>query len=112
MNTESEKEIPPITGREELTRFLQANKEELKKFGVKRIGFFGSFVRGEATDESDVDIVVEFERGKATFRNIAGLVDYLEDRLARPVDLLTPVGIKSIRIDGIRERVQREVVYV
>lgn len=65
----------------------------MKKFGVKRIGFFGSFVRDEAADESDVDIVVELERGKATFRNIAGLGDYLEDRLARPVDLLTPVAL-------------------
>ena len=112
MNTEGRNGRAPVTGREELTRLLLDSKEDLKRFGVKRIGFFGSFVRDEATDKSDVDIVVELEKGAATFKNIAGLVDYLENLLDRPVDLLTPVGIDSIRIDEIREQIKREVVYV
>ena len=99
-------------GREELAKLLLDSKDELKVFGVKRIGFFGSFVRDENTDESDVDIVVEFEKGGATFKNIGGLIDYLENLLNRPIDLLTPTGIDSIRIDEVRENIKKEVVYV
>jgi len=110
--SEENKAPPAVTGREELAKLLLDSKEELKKFGVKRIGFFGSFVRNEDSDVSDVDIVVEFESGMATFKNIAGLVDYLENLLARQVDLLTPAGIDAIRVDEVREQIKREVVYV
>ncbi|TAJ43203.1 nucleotidyltransferase family protein, partial [Methanofollis fontis] len=43
-------------------------------FGVQRIGIFGSVARGENTPTSDIDILVEFSRGKATFRNFMALI--------------------------------------
>lgn len=48
---------------------LDTHKNKLKSYGVKRIGLFGSLTRGELTLESDLDILVEFERGKKTFDN-------------------------------------------
>ena len=91
---------------------LRSKKKELRRFGVKRIGIFGSFVRGEQSKGSDVDVIVEFEKGKGTFKNFAGLVNYLENLFKRPVDILTPAGLDSIRIRHIREEIRREIVYV
>lgn len=101
-----------IHGRDELIGILMRHRSELEGFGVRRIGFFGSFVRDEAEEGSDVDIIVEFEDGKATFRNVGGLIDFLENLLNRSVDLLTPAGIESIRQEDVRENIMKEVVYV
>jgi len=91
---------------------LRENMREIKKFGVKRIGVFGSTARGEQREDSDVDIVVEFEEGKATLENFLGLANYLEKLLGRKVDLLTKEGVRSIRIARVREEIERSVVYV
>ncbi len=98
--------------KEEILKLLRSHKKELEKFGVKKIGIFGSFIRGEASSGSDVDVVVEFEKGKATFKNFGGLVEYLENLFGRPVDILTPYGIESIRIEYIKEAIKKEVEYV
>ncbi len=60
----------------------------LRKNGVKRASFFGSIVRGEMTDESDVDLLVEFE-GKKSLLDLAHLKNELEDAVSRRVDILT-----------------------
>jgi len=98
--------------RKEIIELLKAHKKDLEKFGVKSIGVFGSFVRDEGDEESDVDIVVEFERGKGTFRNFGGLIAYLEDLFDRPVDILTPAGIESIRDDEVKKSIKEGIVYV
>ena len=98
--------------RAEILRLLKEHEAEIKKFGVKRIGLFGSFSRDEGTDDSDVDIVVEFEPGKASFKNFGGLVEYLENLLGRDVDILTPAGIESIRIEEVKQSIMREIAYV
>ncbi len=85
---------------------LRNHKQEIKRrFAVRRIGLFGSFVRGEETKESDIDILVEFE--DPTFRNFMNLAFYLEDIFSRRVDLLTPEGISH----RIRPYVEKEVVW-
>lgn len=60
----------------------------LKKYGVKRAGIFGSVVRDEAREDSDVDILVELPDG-ASLLDLAGLKIDLEELLARKVDVLT-----------------------
>ena len=97
--------------KKELLKELRKNKGKIKEFGVKRIGIFGSFARDEAEEKSDIDVVVEFEKGKATFKNVCGLVDFLEDLFNREVDILTPDGIESIRIKHIKEEIKREIEY-
>jgi len=96
----------------EILKKLRENRKKIERFGVEKIGIFGSFARDEAKENSDIDIVVKFERGKATFKNVAGLVDFLEELFDRKVDLLTPDGIESIRIKGVKEGIKRDIVYV
>ncbi len=101
-----------VMTRREILRRIKENMGKIRSFGVKRIGIFGSAVRDEITEESDIDVVVEFERGKATFKNVAGLVDFLEELFGMEVDILTPDGIESIRIPHIKEEIKRSVEYV
>lgn len=60
----------------------------LRRNGVKRASFFGSIVRGEMTEDSDVDLLVEFE-GKKSLLDLVHLKNELEDSINRRVDLLT-----------------------
>ena len=98
--------------KEEILKRIRENREKIRSFGVKKMGIFGSTVRGEMTDRSDIDFVVEFERGKATFKNVCGLIDFLEELFGRKVDILTPDGIDSIRIKHVRAEIKREIEYV
>ena len=113
------KEVNPSINRvrrmltsEEILRKIEENIDEIKRFGVKRIGLFGSYVRGEQRAESDVDILVEFEKGKATFDNFLDLAEYLEKLLGKKIDLLTKEGVRSIRIGHIRKEIEENVIYV
>lgn len=91
---------------------IRKNMDDIRRFGVRRIGVFGSHARGDQRDDSDIDVVVEFEEGMATLENFLGLADYLERLLGRKVDLLTREGVRSIRIKHVREEIERTVVYV
>ena len=72
---------------------LAERKEELKdRFGVRRIAIFGSFARSEHTAQSDVDILVEFDRPIGW--EIVDLHDYLESLLSMKVDLVTTGALK------------------
>ena len=101
-----------MSEKEKIISRIKQNMGEIKKFGVKRIGIFGSCARDEIEKDSDIDIVVEFERGKATFKNVAGLIDFLEELLEREIDLLTPEGIENIRLKSVKERILKEIEYV
>ncbi len=98
--------------REEILKVLKEHKNEIEKFGVKKIGIFGSFARNDSSEDSDIDFVVEFKKGEGTFKNFGDLVEYLEELFGRPVDILTPMGIESISIDEVRDSIKREVAYV
>ncbi|VUT24552.1 MAG: Nucleotidyltransferase domain protein [Candidatus Methanolliviera sp. GoM_asphalt] len=90
---------------------LKENEEEIKeKFHVNRIGVFGSCARGEEKEESDVDLIVDFE--EPSFDNFMDLSFYLEELFGRSVDILTPEGVKGIRIKEVAEDIKRSVVYV
>ena len=78
------------------------------KFGLTKIGIFGSFARGEQKRTSDVDVLVEFADGQATFDNFMQLVYYLEDLFGRKVDLLTVGGIDKY----IRPSIESEVIWI
>jgi hypothetical protein len=85
---------------------LKSHEREIKKrFGVKRIGLFGSFARGEQKDTSDVDILVEFE--EPTFDNFMNLAFFLEDLFSRRVELVTPDSLSPY----IAPYVEKEVVW-
>ena len=93
---------------EEIKRILVKHKEILKKkFRVKEIGVFGSYVRGEQRKGSDVDILVEFEE-TPTLLEFMELENYLTEILGVKVDLVMKRALKPT----IKEFVLKEVVYV
>ena len=79
---------------EELLEKLKENIEPIKRYGVKSIGLFGSYVRNEQKSESDIDILVKFESGKKTFDNYMDLKFFLEDLFNRKVDLVVTEALK------------------
>ena len=88
---------------------IRDKKDEIiKRYGVEKIGVFGSVVRDDFSGESDVDVVVEFGAKQATFDNYMNLKHFLEELLEREVDLVTADTIKS----RIRDDVLEEVEYV
>ena len=68
-------------------------KKQLASYGVTNIGLFGSYIRGEQTSSSDIDILAEFAPDKHTFDNFMEVTFLLEDILERRVDLVTPEAL-------------------
>ena len=87
---------------------LKKNKNLIKKrFGVAKIGIFGSYARSEAKVESDVDVLVEFEKGRSTFDNFMDTLFFLEELFGKKVDLITTRGLDR----HMRPYVEKEVVW-
>ena len=90
-----------------ILEFLDKNTGQIKKYGVKQIGLFGSFATGRNTNNSDIDILVEFEAGEKTFDNYMDLKFFLEDKLKRKVDLVIEKNIKP----ELKKEILRTVKY-
>jgi hypothetical protein len=73
----------------DVLRLITEHQHQIRALGVKRCGVFGSFVRDQPAEESDVDILVEFEAGKKTFFNFMHLVFLFEEVFEREVDVVT-----------------------
>jgi len=83
-----------MTSRDAILKALRDMKDRLaQQYGVKEIGIFGSAVRGEASDQSDVDVLVEFSRPIGFFKFLE-LEEYLGSRLGRKVDLVSKKALK------------------
>jgi len=95
---------------EEVKEVLARHRGELKeKFKVKEIGIFGSYVKGEQREVSDLDILVEFEEdAKLSLLDVVGLEIELSDLLGVKVDLVEKKNLKPY----IGQRILREVIYV
>jgi predicted nucleotidyltransferase len=89
---------------EDIFKILQKNKSLLRKYHVRKIGLFGSYVRDEASRKSDIDLLVDFE--EKTFDNFIELAFELEKLFNRKVDLLTEKGISPYILPYIRNEVQ------
>ena len=88
---------------------LRARREEIlrvcARYGACNVRVFGSVARGEADEQSDIDLIIEFEPGRSLL-NHAGLWLELQELLGVKVDVVSSRGIKA----RIRERVLREAV--
>ncbi|HYH46926.1 MAG TPA: nucleotidyltransferase family protein [Thermoanaerobaculia bacterium] len=82
-----------IANKEDIFRRVRDNQFRLRALGVCRLALFGSFVRGEQTPHSDVDLLVEFEPDRKTFDNFMALSFFLEEILRRRVELVTPESL-------------------
>ena len=96
-----------INNKQEIFNLLNQSRSQLRKLGVKRIGLFGSFVRGEQIDNSDVDLLVEFKPQQKTFDNFMQLSFFLEDILKNRIDLVTKESLSHY----IGPHILKEVEY-
>jgi uncharacterized protein len=83
----------PVSDRSEVVQRLQQAEDQIRSLGVRRLALFGSFARATPRTDSDVDLLVEFERGKKSFDSFMRLADVVEDILGRRVDLVTTEGL-------------------
>jgi predicted nucleotidyltransferase len=97
-----------VPDRDQILRLLSAHRQELaQRFGVKQLSLFGSAARDQLREDSDVDLLVEFD-GDATYDGYFKLQDYLQALLGRTVDLVTERGLKP----RARQHVQKDLVRV
>lgn len=89
----------------DVMRMLREHDDVLRRYGVKRIGLFGSYARGEQTLDSDMDFLVEFE--EPSFDDFMDLSFYLEDLFGLKVELVTTQGLSK----HVEPYVRREVVW-
>lgn len=68
---------------------IEEHGSELRALGARRIGVFGSFARGEATAQSDVDVYLELRDGMKTYDNFFAIHELLGQLFGRPIDLVT-----------------------
>jgi predicted nucleotidyltransferase len=91
-----------------ILEFLANHKSEMQnRFGVVRIGLFGSYARDEATEKSDIDIAVEMN-SERIFRSFFALEEFLEAGLEKKIDLGMEAALKPI----VKSRVEKEIIYV
>lgn len=93
-----------------LRRIRESYPQLTAQFGVQRIGLFGSFARGTALETSDVDLIVELQRPIGL--KFMELVEYLEMLLGRKVDVLTPAGLRGIRLPEVARQIEESMVHV
>jgi predicted nucleotidyltransferase len=97
-----------VQAKDDIFTLLRDHQLDIRQFGVKRLGLFGSFVRQQQNAESDVDILVEFEPGHKTFDAFIQLASFLEEHFGRRVELITPESLSPY----IGSHILKEIEYV
>ena len=93
---------------EEIKQILRQSKPFLQEnYRVTELGIFGSYTRGEQTEESDVDVLIDYDKAPNLIM-LVELKDYLSKLMQMKVDLVTKKGLKP----RIRERILSEIVYL
>jgi uncharacterized protein len=98
----------PVQTKKELLERILASEGEIRSYGVKRLGIFGSFVRDEAKENSDVDFFIDFDIEYKTLKNFFRLARYLQNLLGRRVEIITPQSLNKF----IGKYVTQQVEYV
>ena len=94
--------------RQQIIKYLSDNKKLLyDRFGVKRIGVFGSYASGIPSSSSDIDIVVELESNSKNIHNFLSLKRFLENEFGKKVDLGFEGSLKPM----VRDRIKEQIIY-
>lgn len=91
--------------REEILEALASHRAIFERYGVSAVSLFGSVARGESTEDSDIDLLVEFSEPIGLLQFVE-LKRSLEELLGRPVDLVTPKALKP----QLRDRILKEAI--
>ena len=98
-----------ISSIEDIAAYLKNNKRFFyERFGVTRMGIFGSFVREDQTSSSDIDMVVEMEKNRKNIHSFLEMKRLLEKELARKIDMGFEHSLKPI----VREKIKGQIIYV
>lgn len=98
-----------MTERDEVLLVLKREVIGVKdRFGVKRIGLFGSVVRNEANHTSDLDILIEFDPATVSYRKYLDLEKFLQSLFSRPIEIVTTDGVSPYILPAI----SREVIWI
>lgn len=87
---------------------IASQKSSLRDFGVIRVGLFGSTARGDDSETSDIDLLVEFDPEKKTYRNYYNTSTLMESVLKRSIDILTPQSLSPY----IKPHILKDIRYV
>ena len=102
----TDKSNQTILTKNETEQRLLKHKDTLKEYSVKWLGIFGSYVKETAHEDSDIDLLVEFE--KLSFDNYMGLRIFLEDLFEKKIDLVISNSVKP----RLKPWIENEVEYV
>ncbi len=95
--------------KQEIIKTIQDNKELIKSFGVTEIGLFGSYVRNEQTETSDIDFLVDIIKERKTLKNYIDFCDTLETLFnTNKIDVVSKKGLSEF----IGPHILNEVTYV
>src|SRR5271155_4965479 len=94
--------------RDEAISRLQQHEADLKKLGVEHLYLFGSTARGEAGDDSDVDLFFDYEKGKLGLFELMDLKEYAGRILGRKTDIMTRDGLHKM----LRQTIEATAVRV
>ncbi len=97
-----------VANTKDILNLIDTKKDDICKLGITRVGLFGSFSRGEQNPESDIDLLVEFEKKKKSFRNYMNFVRLAESLFGRDVEVVTPESLSPY----IAPYIKKEIKYV
>ena len=98
-----------ISSIDQIVEYLKKNKRFLyDRFGVTRMGIFGSFVQGDQVTSSDIDMIVDIEKARKNIHSLLQLKRYLEKELEKKIDLGFEHSLKPI----LRDKIKKQVIYV
>ena len=98
----------PVNTKRELIQKILDDRLQISSYGVKSLGIFGSFVRNEAKESSDIDFLIEFYPEKKNFDNFMDLAFFLQNLLGRKVEIVTLQSLSKY----IGPYILKEVEYV
>lgn len=98
-----------MTTKENILQTLKSNKSKLSEFGIRNVGLFGSCLRNEQSNESDIDLLIDFEPEKENFDNYMAVYDLFERIFKNEkVEVVTKNGLSR----HIGPKILNEVHYV
>ncbi len=96
-----------VLNKSEILELLNTNKFNLSQFGLKKIGLFGSFARNEQTENSDIDLLIEFNEGNKNYKNFMRVSNFLEQIFNRKIEIVTEASLPNF----VKEKIKQDIQY-
>jgi predicted nucleotidyltransferase len=98
-----------MLSKESIKEGISSNSQRIRQYGISKIGLFGSYSKQEQKEESDIDILIDFQQDKETFDNFMAICDLLDDIFkGYKVEVVTTGGLSPY----IGPHILKEVEYV